>query len=275
MKLAVSNLAWGREQDIAVGAVLLENGFAGIELAPTKYWSDLTKVSGSEIDEVKRSWIERGLSVCALQSLLFGRASASLFGEAAARAEFVEVIGAAIRIAGRLGAKALVFGSPKNRLKGERSTAEAIAECAPVFRELGSLAQRHETKLCVEPNPVAYGCDFITTSDEGALLVEAVGSPGFGLHLDAAGMQLSGEDLAGSIRRHAALISHFHLSAPQLGAVGPGAGIDYSAALEALSSIGFSGWASIEMRPVSESDGTRNVAAVEAAVEFVAGLIED
>lgn len=273
MKFAVSNLAWSREEDAAVGTVLVQNGFTGIELAPTKYWSDLTKVAGSEIDQVKRSWSERGLSVCALQSLLFGRASASLFGEAVARAEFVEVISAAIRIAGRLGAKALVFGSPKNRLKGERSTTEAIAESLQIFRELGSCAQHHGTKLCIEPNPVAYGCDFITTSDEGALLVGAVASPGFGLHLDVAGMQLSGEDLAGSIKRHAALISHLHLSAPQLGVVGPGAGIDYSAALEALFSIGFSGWASIEMRPVSESDGTRNVAAVKAAVEFIAGLI--
>jgi len=38
MKLAVSNIAWPREQDAAVADLLREHGVRGIEVAPTKVW---------------------------------------------------------------------------------------------------------------------------------------------------------------------------------------------------------------------------------------------
>ena len=75
-----------------------------------------------------------------------------------------------------------------------RGEAEAIAVAA--FRELGDCASRHRVIFCIEPNPTAYDCDFITGAGEGADLVERVDCQGFGLHLDTAAMMLAGDPIA-------------------------------------------------------------------------------
>ena len=40
MKLAVSNIGWSAEQDEAVFALMKEYGFDGLEIAPTRIFTD-------------------------------------------------------------------------------------------------------------------------------------------------------------------------------------------------------------------------------------------
>ena len=52
MKFAISNIAWERTEDNAVGALLKERAVAAVELAPTKYWPAPSNPSADELARV-------------------------------------------------------------------------------------------------------------------------------------------------------------------------------------------------------------------------------
>src|SRR5262245_32307461 len=108
--------------------------------------------------------------------------------------------------------------------------------------------------LCIEPNPPAYGCNFVTNSSEGLALVRAVDAPGFGLHLDAAGMVLAGEDPLAAIVAARSYLHHFHASEPQLAPLVP-AGIDHARIGRTLRRVGYDGWVAVEMRRADDAVG--------------------
>ncbi len=264
MRLAISAIAWKPEEDADVASMLRRAGVAGVELAPTAYWPAPLEASREERRALGAWWRDQGLVVPALQSLLFGRPDLNLF-EPQTRDAFTQYLVGMLDVAVDLGAGVLVFGSPRNRLRGALPVQEAFAVATAAFREIGAEAACRGVRLCIEPNPPAYGCDFVTTAEEGAALVRAVGSEGFGLHLDTAGLHLVGADPAGEVARHAALLRHCHLSAPSLAPVGIPCGVDHSGVIAALRAAGYPGWVSIEMR--AAEDRPARLEAVAAAVE--------
>jgi sugar phosphate isomerase/epimerase len=251
MKLAISNLAWDASHDSAVAALMQSHGVTGVELAPTKIWDEPLDASNSEIGEYVNFWSDFGIRIVSLQSLLFNKPDLQLFLSDESRLEMQRYLAGIIELASKLGAQILVFGSPKNRTRGDLDSATAEKIAVPFFRAIGEVAQQCGVIFCIEPNPVEYGCDWITTSTEGARLVESVRSPGFGLHLDAAGMTLSGEDPATAIPLAIKATRHFHISEPNLKPVGssPNPGTNHSAFANALNKSRFEGWTSIEMLP--------------------------
>ena len=138
--LAVSNIAWAPHEDEAIAAVLRREGVAGVELAPTKWREQPLEARVEEIAEYRRTWEDRGLRIVSLQSLLFGRPELQLFGSAAIRAALADYLRRVIDFGAELGAHALVFGSPKNRLRGSLSIGEANDIAIPFFRQLGEHA---------------------------------------------------------------------------------------------------------------------------------------
>src|SRR5205807_8776286 len=112
------------------------------------------------------------------------------------------------------------------------------------FRRLGDRANTCQTILCIEPNPTAYECDFITTLDEAVQLVRAVDHLGFGLHVDTGALALNGERLTLPSNVSAA---HFHISEPFLAPICQ-ATTPHGDYARSLDSLGYTGWRSIEMR---------------------------
>lgn len=249
MKLAVSNIAWASEEEHQVADALQRVGARHVEVAPTKVFSDPTATSAEERQRYSQFWSDRDISIVAFQSMLFGRPELSLFGSSAERAKMIEVLSKFIELAGMLGVKRLVFGSPKNRIvPGGMSAAEAEAIAVDAFTTLGAVATDNDTCFCIEPNPRAYDCNFVTTAAEGLDLVRKIAHPGFGLHLDAAGMTLAGDSVGDAVRAAEGELRHFHASAPYLGQL-EDTDVDHSAAAVALNDIGYDGYVSIEMRP--------------------------
>lgn len=256
MRLAISNIAWNVSQDPHVADVLKSLEVEGIEVAPTKVWPRPLDVTEAEIASYRKLWTDRGIRIVALQSLLFGLPDLLLFGSASQYDEFREHLKGMIRLGWRLGASILVFGSPKNRWRGTLGSEMAFDLAVPRFRELGDYAAQYGSCLCIEPNPPQYGCDFVTNSEQGAELVKAVGSPGFGLHLDLACMQLVREDIGRQVARLAREIRHFHISAENLGPVGEKQIADCTGIFGILQGNGSSAWLSIEMRETAQAWAT-------------------
>lgn len=266
MRLAISNIAWPAGADEEAAPLLHAHGIEGVELALTKIWPEPLDAPAAELRAYRDRWEKRGVPIAALQALLFGKPHLTVFGAETVRQQTRDYLAGIIERAAWLGARALVFGSPKNRQRGERSQREAWAIAVPFFRELGQIAARHGVYFCIEPNPPEYGCDFVSTVAEGIELVDAVGEPGFGLHLDTGGMALTGDVPAASIAAAAERCRHFHISEPFLAEVGGGK-TQHSECAAALQARGYRGWISIEMGEAKEPGGWR--AAMERALAFV------
>lgn len=261
MRVAISNLAWQPEEDRAVRDLLVTLGVGGVELAPTKLWADPTAALHAEVEDYRDFWESAGIRVTALQSLLFGRPDLALFGNDNQRAALLDHLTGLCRLGGWLGVEALVFGSPGNRRRGALGSEAADGVAVPFFRRAGEAAAEHGVGLCIEANPVEYGCDFVTSVAEAVRLVAAVNHPGFGLHLDTGGLALTGELQRDTLVPAARLARYAHVSEPYLAETGT-VGTDHIAAAAALREAGYEGWVSVEMR----GEGADNLARVERAL---------
>ena len=199
-------LALIRNQDVGV-----------VELAPLRAFGNPLLAKESEVSAKAIWYRDRGFRIGSFQALLFGANGAFLFQDDASRTRMKDWLIAVGQVAGWCGAGPMVFGSPRNRLKGDLSHAEAVAIAAPFFREVGDACASAGSFLALEANPEAYGADFCTSLEQAAELVTVVDSPGFKLHVDAGGLALSGENFEPVIRHSAKLIGHFHASQPNLG----------------------------------------------------------
>jgi sugar phosphate isomerase/epimerase len=262
VKLAVSNIAWASTEDAQIADLLWREHVRAIEIAPTTWRERPLEAPAADVIAWRRSWNERGIELVALQSLLFGRPDLRLFASEASRAAMLDHLRRTIDFAATVGARALVFGSPKNRLRGDVGVAEATGIARDFLRAVGEYAHDRGTVLCIEANPPEYGCDFITTTAEAVELCRLVDHPGVGVNGDLGGMTLSSEDVGESIALAAPVLAHFHISEPRLAETGTAAA-DHAEAALALRAIGYEGWLSIEMRAAG---GGANVAAVARAI---------
>lgn len=265
MELSISNLTWEVNEDEAVKDILISLNVNNIEIALTKIWSNPLDAKEAEIKKYREYWDANGINIVALQSLLFGRPDLEMFSDTTKRQEMLEYLSKIIELGAGLGAKAFVFGSPKNRLVGELNYSKAMEIAIEFFYKLGEKAHMHNTVFCIEPNPKVYNCDFITTTEEGINLVKEVNHPGFGLHLDAAGMTLSNENIEESIERSASYLTHFHISEPQLNMVQNGQ-VDHKTFSRLLKEINYANYISIEMKPGLINSNTETV---KKSLEFV------
>lgn len=277
MRLAISNIAWPAGADEDAAPLLHSHGVEGVELALTKIWPEPLAASAAEVIAYRQRWEKRGLRIAALQALLFGKPQLTIFDTEAVRRQTVDYLSGIIERAAWLGAAVLVFGSPKNRRRGELSPAEAWSLAVPFFRELGRHARRQGVCFCIEPNPAEYGCDFVTTVAKGIELVDAVAEEGFGLHLDTGGMALAGDVPAASIAAADERCRHFHISEPFLAEVGSGPAVHGECAT-ALRARAYRGWVSIEMSQAKEPDAWRPAierALALAKANYVGGSSHD
>jgi D-psicose/D-tagatose/L-ribulose 3-epimerase len=269
-RFTISNIAWEPSEDDAIAAILRAEGVGGVEIAPTKWREQPLRATAAQVDAYRRRWEDRGLRITSLQALFFGKPELQLFGDAATRTAMADHLRGMIDLAARLGARSLVFGSPRNRARGSVPLAAATQVASEFLREIGVHAVSRDTVVCVEANPAAYGCDFVTDTAQAVELCRAVDHPGVRVNGDLGGMTMSGEDPASAIRNAAGLLAHFHASEPELAPLGVAA--DHPRAAEALAAIGYGGWISIEMRGGAAAG---NTPAVRAAVQFARAAYGD
>ncbi len=260
MKLAVSSLAWAPSDDADVRALLTRKHVVAIEVAPLKYWPGAPAVDGRTLSEFRSRWAEAGIEIVALQAILFGMPELQLFGTPEQQVAIERHLVGMIEVASHLGARVIVLGAPKNRLRGAVGFEEAIVSCAPLLRRVAVTAAGRDCSICIEANPPRYGGDFVCTLAEGIRLVEAVDHPGFGLHLDAGATAINGES-DDAIVEAARIARHFHVSEIDLVPVGSGT-VDHDRLAGLLSRGGYGGALSIEMRPSADVLGS-----IETAID--------
>ncbi len=220
MRLAISNIAWDVSEDESIAKLLKCYGIDAIDIAPGKYFPDPAKATEEDITRVKQWWCVRGIEITGMQALLFGTVGLNVFGSSEVQDALLQHLNAVCRIGAGLGATRIVFGSPKNRDRTGLSDEQVEATSVPFFRELGEIAQAHGVMICLEPNPVCYGANFMTTSDETAEVVRQVAHPAIRMQLDTGAITINGEDPVTVLENHVSLIGHVHASEPEIAPLG-------------------------------------------------------
>lgn len=239
--------------------MLLDLGVDGVELAPTMIWPTAPDVSMDEVRDEARAWRTAGLEVAAVQSLLYGHPEMQLLTD-----EPGDILGhlrSMIEVAGALGAKAAVFGSPKNRLRGPMTIEVAHVRAAERLTTLVPLLEREGVVLTLEPNAPQYGADYLVEYADCVALAAIIDSAWIAPQIDTGCLTMVGSDIVADIVSHTP--AHFHLSAPELAA--PPAGIDHAQLARTLAAREYDGWVTLEMRQ-PQSDAT---AVLEESVQLL------
>jgi sugar phosphate isomerase/epimerase len=269
MKLVVSSIAWTNQEEDEVANLLQKLNVKYIEVAPTKLWEDPTRAPEQAILDYKKFWQQKGIEVVAFQSMLFNRPDLKIFESKKNRQQTLQYLQNFIRLAGKMNATRMVFGSPKNRQTSGQKLEMVETIAREFFNNIGDVAQENGVCFCIEPNPTDYACDFITNSRQGLDFVKSVNNSGFGLHLDIAGMTLANDKIGPSIMAAKNVLKHFHISSPFLEQVEDREDVHHKEAAKALGDIDYQGFVSIEMRPGEVGE---NAGRIEKAVRFAQGV---
>ena len=235
MRLAISNIAWDISEDASVADLLGKFGVDAIDVAPGKYFPDPASAKDEDIAKVMRWWADHGIEITGMQALLFGTTGLNVFGDSKSQEAMLKHLRAVCRIGAGLGATRLVFGSPKNRDRSGLSDVQTLEQAVGFFRRLGDAAKDHGVFVCLEPNPTRYGANFMTTSEETAHGVAAVGHGSIRMQFDTGALTINGESPEAVLECSARLIGHVHASEPDLVPLGDG-GTDHRLMHEALNS---------------------------------------
>lgn len=196
-RLSISNIAW--ENFDLIYPIVKKYGIEEIEVAPTKI-NGTWNILDEDIYSFKKNL--KDISIYSMQSLNYN----SPFNVFIQTNEFVEHIKNVIIISKKLGAKVLVFGSPKARFLPEGKSEDIFLNALHI---IGDCCKQHDIKFCLEPNAKVYGCNFITSSIEAMKIIQKLNHSHICLHLDSACMTLENDFI--SYKPY-----HFHISEPYL-----------------------------------------------------------
>lgn len=211
MKTAVSNIAWDMKDDESVYSIMKNNGFSGLEIAPTRFVSEEPYIF-KNIVNVKHLLDATNFQIVSMQSILFGR-SEKIFGSQSDRDNLTSYLKLAVDYAAFIGCPNLVFGSPKNRIINNVNSEYSIA--VEFFRNIGCYAAANNVVIAMEANPVIYGTNFINTTKEACALANEVDSAGFKINLDF-GTIIYNEENIEDVRNYIEHVNHVHISEPGL-----------------------------------------------------------
>ncbi|AGH82498.1 xylose isomerase domain-containing protein [Psychromonas sp. CNPT3] len=214
--ISISNIAWDVSLDKDVAEILVNSGVSYIDIAPPKYFNNIHKIKDDEIIKVKKYWLNQGITPLGMQSLLFGTNGLNVFGTLAVQNKLLAHLADICHIGNILGARKLVFGSPKNRDRSHLSDKQTIETSCCFFNRLGDIARASDVVICLEPNPECYQSNFMTNSIETADMVKAINHTNIRMQLDIGAMDINNESADDIIKHVAPFVHHIHISEPQL-----------------------------------------------------------
>lgn len=212
MNLSISNIAWTNQNDEKIYAYLKQEGFKGLEIAPTRIilqnpYDNLEKAKEFSMD-IKQRY---GLGISSMQSIWYGR-NEEIFNSKKEREVLIRYTKKAIKFAKIIGCKNLVFGCPKNR---NTQDVNDMNIAISFFKELGEYACINNTVLSIEPNPVIYNTNFINYTSQAFEIAKEVNNNGFKVNVDLGTIIYNQEDVR-NIADNIELVNHIHVSEPNL-----------------------------------------------------------
>ncbi len=240
MKYSISNIAWDKELDGEMYAFLSENKIDGIEIAPTRLFSN--PYENLEMAKLYAQMLKNkyNLEISSMQSIWFGK-TGNIFNKQE-REELHAYTKKAILFANSMGIKNLVFGNPKNRNMPQGHSEDEVKE---FFFSLGEYAKENGTILSLEPNPAIYNTNFLNYTKDTCEFVKEINSDGLKVNIDF-GTILENDENPHLIKTYKNIVNHIHLSVPYLEYVEKRE--EHKTLKKVFDKIGYQGYLSIEMK---------------------------
>lgn len=212
MKLSVSNIGWTVQQDEEMYAWLQNQGFQGIEIAPTRLFSEQPyahKAAAANI--AKQLYAMYHLQIPSMQSIWYGMTQ-RIAGSRKERAVLYEYTKQTIDFAAACGCRNLVFGCPKNRTV---SMGADVRVNEQFLWDIAQAADMRHVVIGLEANPPVYQTNYINTTSQAVEVLRQLNHPALKLNLDF-GTILANEERLDIVENNLDLISHVHISEPGL-----------------------------------------------------------
>lgn len=223
-----------------------EYGYDGVELA----LKGAEDISASDL----RRWLkEYGLEVsCITTGQVF--ADKGLYfthPDSVMRKRAMEVFQELIDLAGEFGGIVNV-----GRTRGFEAPDQTREEIERMFIDTMQMlchkAEQRQVQLLIEPVN-RYEINFINSLDEGTSVLERVERQNCGLHADVFHMNIEDDRIGESLIRNGRWVKYVHLA--DSNRLAPGLGhLDFDEVFEALKTIRYDGWVSVEILPGKEPD---------------------
>lgn len=224
-----------------------ELGYTGVEVAPFTLGTYSQDISPLARREYRSMVSDLGMEIIGLHWLLAKTAGFHLTtDDAAVRGKTADYLKQLIELCSDLGGTLMVLGSPAQRnFVAPMTHAQAVDNALDVLRRVVPDLLASNVRLAIEPLGPQEG-NFLNHASEARSMIEAIGSPAVGLHLDVKAMSTEGIAIDKIIRDQADLMLHFHANDPNK--LGPGMGdVDQAPIFQALHDVRYSGWVSVEV----------------------------
>jgi len=215
-KIAISDIAWNLSEEDEIFELMNNMGITNLEISPFKSQTDLLDSEKIFKEKISNKLNKYGINIVAVQSLLYRYPELTIFDDEKTRQRTLNHLLQLIDFASRIGAKVLVFGSPKNKIKGSLSYAEATKIAVDFFKVIGDKAKSCGLMFCLEPTPVDYGADFIRNTKEAIELIKLINNDNLGINIDLGSLILNNEKVEDAILEAIPYAFHFHISEPFL-----------------------------------------------------------
>lgn len=252
MKYAISNIALPQYKHCTELSELASLGFEGVEVAPSRVWSDTWKgLSATDIRRYRHDVETAGLEVVGLHSLLFDQPDLALCDSSQKRARLMEYFVHLSSVCRDLGGRTIIWGGGRRR--GEMSADEALTVAVEFFGALADRIESHGTVYCLEPLSAA-DTDFVYSVRECQAISHTVNRPGLKVQIDVKAMASNNELDQDTISAVAADLVHVHANEPGFDVLGSSGTVDHRFAGECLRGIGYDGYVSIEQKMIDPDD---------------------
>jgi len=218
-RIAISNLAWIKSEDEQIFNAMCDLGVRDLEISPFRDVSTISELKKQFNGKTKKLLNQCGIGIVALQSLMFGHSEIFLFKGEDSRNEMFEHLRRILEFSNQIGSSVVIFGSPKNKIRGNMPYVQALKIAKKFFKQLAKQAKLYNIIFCIEPTPSIYGADFICNTQEALDLVKAVGHESFKINLDIGASILNYEKIEKIIIDNIDYIGHVHISEPHLKAI--------------------------------------------------------
>ena len=253
MKYGANTFIWTSPFDTATGLLLVEHvaalGFDIIEVA----FEDPALIDAGLLAQHAANV---GLDVVVCGAYGPGRNLVS--ADAAERAATAAYVRGLIDAAAMVGSEVVAgpaYGAVGKTPAPDRDARQRERDLAAAeLRPLAAYAGDHGVRLALEPLN-RFETDLVNVVEQGLPLLEAVGSPHLGLHLDTFHMHLEERDSAAAIRAAGDRLFHFHACENDRGVPGRGQ-VAWPSVAAALRDIGYEGAVVIE----SFTPGVKSIA---------------
>jgi D-psicose/D-tagatose/L-ribulose 3-epimerase len=208
MNLAVSNLAWDKNENGIVFKELKNNGIENIEGVLTKIeeWPNL---SDDVLKEFKTILDSENIKIPSIQSIFYGVKVENLHDTDSV----ITHVNQLIRCCNILDVKTMVLGSPTLRTLNNESTNVLI----PTLKLLDEILVDNKMEMCLEPNAKIYGGHYFYTIEEIIKFLSNLNLKNIKTMIDTHNLVLENVDPCESLEKYYELIGHIHISEPNLG----------------------------------------------------------